>query len=67
MPVVMKQNFFRVDPKNSYVAEVEKLFINTAAQLRYGGYGQTFEFKPSNTTTPTICLSGTKKHFTAIL
>ena len=65
--MVMKQNFFRVDANNSYVAEVEKLFVNTAAQLKYGGYGQVFEFKPSSTTTPTIFLSGTKKHFTAIL
>jgi predicted phosphodiesterase len=67
LPMVMKQNFFRTDYKNSYVAEVEKLFVNTAAQLNYGGYGQSYEFKPSNTTTPTIYLSGTKKHFTAML
>lgn len=67
LPMVMKQNFFRVDPNNSYVAEVEKLFVNTAAQLKYGGYGQAFEFKPSNTTTPIICLSGTRKQFTALL
>ena len=67
LPMVMKQNFFRTDYNNSYVAEVEKLFVNTAAQLKYGGYGQTFEFKPSNTTSPIIYLSGTKKHFTAML
>lgn len=67
LPMVMKQNFFRVDQCNSFVAEVEKLFVNTAAQLKYGGYGQAFEFKPSNTTTPTVYLCGTKKHFTAML
>ena len=67
LPMVMKQNFFRIDTANSYVTEVEKLFVNTAAQLKYGGYGQTYEFRPSNTTTPTIYLSGTKKHFTAML
>ena len=67
LPMVMKQNFFRTDYSNSYVAEVEKLFVNTAAQLKYGGYGQTYEFKPSNTTSPIIYLSGTKKHFTAML
>lgn len=67
LPVVMKQNFFRIDNYNNFVAEVEKLFVNTAAQLKYGGYGQAFEFKPSSTTTPIIYLSGTRKHFTAIL
>lgn len=67
LPMVMKQNFFRVDTSNSCVAEVEKLFVNTAAQLRYGGYGQAFEFKPSNNTTPTIYLCGTKKQFSAML
>jgi predicted phosphodiesterase len=67
LPMIMKQNFFRVDTCNSYIAETEKLFVNTAAQLKYGGYGQALEFKPSNTTTPTVCLSGTKKHSFAIL
>jgi hypothetical protein len=67
LPMVMKQNFFRTDYNNNYVANVEKLFVNTAAQLNYGGYGQTYEFKPSNKTTPVIYLSGTKKHFTSML
>ena len=67
LPMVMKQNFFRVDTANSNVAEVEKLFVNTSAQLKYGGYGQTYEFKPSNTTSPIIYLSGTHKEFAARL
>ena len=67
LPMIMKQNFFRVDTSNSTVADVSKLFVNTAAQLRYGGYGQTYEFKPSNTTSPIIYLGGTKKEFTARL
>ena len=67
LPMIMKQNFFRVDTSNSCVAEVEKLFVNTAAQLKYGGYGQTFEFKPSNTTPPVIYLNGTKREFAAKL
>lgn len=67
LPMVMKQNFYRIDTSNSCVAEVEKLFVNTSAQLKYGGYGQTYEFKPSNTTSPIIYLSGTQKHFAAML
>lgn len=67
LPMIMKQNFFRVDTCNSTVADVGKLFVNTSAQLKYGGYGQTYEFKPSNTTSPIIYLNGTKKEFTAKL
>lgn len=67
LPMIMKQNFFRIDTSNSAVAEVCKLFVNTAAQLKYGGYGQTYEFKPSNTTPPVIYLGGTKKEFAARL
>ena len=67
LPMVMKQNFYRIDTCNSVVAEVPKLFVNTSAQLKYGGYGQTYEFKPSNTTSPIIYLNGTKKEFVARL
>ena len=67
LPMVIKENFFRLDNKNSCVAEVEKLFVNTAASLNYGGYGQTFKFTPANSTTPIIFLDGHKKRFTATL
>jgi predicted phosphodiesterase len=67
LPMIMKQNFYRIDTCNSAVAEITKLFVNTSAQLKYGGYGQTYEFKPSNTTSPIIFLSGTKKEFAARL
>lgn len=67
LPMVMKQNFYRIDTCNSAVAEITKLFVNTSAQLKYGGYGQQYEFKPSNTTSPVIYLNGTKKEFTARL
>lgn len=67
LPMVMKQNFYRIDTCNSAVAEITKLFVNTSAKLKYGGYGQTYEFKPSNTTSPIIYLNGTKKEFAARL
>ena len=67
LPVVMKENFYRLDNKNSCVAEVTKLFVNSSAKLGYGGYGQTYGFTPSNTTSPVIFLNGTKKDFTARL
>lgn len=67
LPMVMKQGFFRIDPRNSKVACVEKLFVNTASNLSYGGYGEAQEFKPSSKTSPIIYLSGKKKEFSARL
>ena len=67
LPMVMKQAFHRIDTANSAVALVDKLFVNTAANLKYGGYGEAGEFKPSSKDTPVIYLSGTKKYFEAKL
>lgn len=67
LPMVIKENFFRIDTSNSCVTEVEKLFVNSAAALSYGGYGQQFKFKPANTTSPIIYLDGHKKRFSARL
>jgi predicted phosphodiesterase len=67
LPMIIKENFFRIDTSNSCVKEVEKLFINAAASLSYGGYGQEFKFKPANSTSPIIYLDGHKKKFTATL
>ena len=67
LPMVMKQAFHRIDTANSAVALVDKLFVNTAANLKYGGYGEAGEFKPTSTDTPIIYLSGTKKYFEAKL
>ena len=67
LPMIMKQAFHRIDTANSTVSLVDKLFINTAANLKYGGYGEAGEFKPSSKDTPIIYLSGTKKYFEAKL
>ena len=67
LPMVMKQAFHRIDTANSTVALVDKLFVNTAANLNYVGYGVASEFKPSSKDTPVIYLSGTKKYFEAKL
>lgn len=67
LPMVMKQAFHRIDTSNSAVALIDKLFVNTAANLKYGGYGEAGAFKPSSKDTPVIYLSGTKKYFEAKL
>jgi predicted phosphodiesterase len=67
LPMVMKQGFFRIDPCNSSVANVTKLFVNTAANLDYGGYGEAGEFKPNSKDTPVIYLNGYKREMIAKL
>jgi predicted phosphodiesterase len=67
LPMIMKQAYHRIDDRNNTVALVTKLFVNTAANLNYGGYGEAGEFKPSSKDTPVIYLSGTKKLFEARL
>lgn len=67
LPMIMKQGFHRIDNNNSTVALVDKLFVNTAANLKYGGYGEAGAFKPSSMDTPVIYLNGEKKEFSARL
>lgn len=67
LPMVMKQGFHRIDLQNSTVSKVDKLFVNTAANLKYGGYGEAGEFKPSSMDTPVIYLDGRVKDFKARL
>lgn len=65
--MIMREAFHRIDPRNNAVAIVDKLFVNTAANLRYGGYGEAGEFKPSSMETPVIYLNGVKKESKAKL
>lgn len=67
LPMVMKQSFFRVDIQNRQARLVDKLFVNDAATLNYGGYGQAYEFKPMSRKSPVIHLSGTVKSLSATL
>ena len=67
LPMIMKQGFHRIDLSNSAVASVDKLFVNTAANLKYGGYGEAGEFKPASMETPIIYLDGRVKDFRARL
>lgn len=67
LPMIMKQGFHRVDVRNSTIALVNKLFVNSSANLGYGGYGEAQEFKPASKDTPVIYLNGRKKDFNAKL
>ena len=67
LPMIMKQGFFRTDLAHSTVANATKLFVNTAANLNYGGYGEEAEYKPNSKDTPIIYLCGSKKEMWAKL
>lgn len=67
MPMIMRQAYYRTCQSNSSVQRADRLYINTAATLDYGGYGELAEYKPSSTKSPIILLSGTCKHAEAVL
>lgn len=67
LPLVFKEAFYRVCTSNSSVAMVDKLFVNTAASLDYGGYGDTAGFKPASKQSPVIFLNGKKREMYAQL
>lgn len=67
LPLVFRESSFRVSGSNSSVAEVEKLFVNTAASLKYGGYGDTQGYKPASRKSPVIYLNGLKHEMWAQL
>ncbi len=65
LPMIMKQSFYRTEVRSSSVSQVTKLFVNTAAMLNYGGYGETAEFKPASKDTPHIYLDGYSRKISA--
>lgn len=67
LPMIMREGFYRTDPRNNTVAYVDKLFVNTGATLDYGGYGQAGEFKPASKRSPVITLRGDVKEYEASL
>lgn len=67
LPMVMKQGYHRPCFNNSSISNCTRLFVNTASNLNYGGYGDANEYKPNSKDTPVIYLNGTKKEMTAKL
>lgn len=66
-PFAFKEEFLRVNECGSSVYNVVKTFVNTAASLVYGGYGQAAGYRPSCTETPHIVCDGTKKKVRVIV
>ena len=67
LPMIFYESYYRTNPSNSSVQEVEKLFVNTGAELGFGGYGQRQEFKPSARRMPVIHLNARSGKATSTL
>lgn len=67
LPLVFKQGFYRLNWRNSCVVLGDKLFVNSSAQLNYGGYGQIEGYKPASKSAPVIYLNGCRREMIARL
>ena len=67
LPLIFKQGFYRLNWRNSCVTFGDKLFVNSSAQLSYGGYGQIEGYKPASKSAPVIYLNGCRREMVARL
>ena len=67
LPAVVKSAYFRVCTSNNSVEKVDKLFVNTAAALDWGGYAELQSYKPASLETPVIILDGARRRMRAVL
>lgn len=66
-PAAFRNSFFRCDLHNNALTKAEHLFVNTAAWLDYGGYGDKAGFKPASNVNPVIILDSSGKKMQAII
>ena len=67
LPASFKTGFARPNAANNSITYCTKLFVNAAAKLNYGGYGDIGGFKPSCTDTPIVLLNGERKEMRAMI
>ena len=67
LPATLKTGFFRPSLANDSVELCTKLFVNSAATLQYGGYGDRGGYRPPCIDTPRILLGGTVKEMRAMV
>lgn len=64
LPAILPDSYYRTSASNSSMMEVERLYINTSAKLKWdNSYGEVLGIKPTSRSTPRIVLSGTHKEF----
>lgn len=64
-PIIVKRGFFRTNFGNNSVQRIDRLFVNTAAYMDYGGYGEIAEYTPNSKDTPIVFLDGHKRRMVA--
>lgn len=62
LPMAFKQDAYKVNVNTKNISKYTKLFVNTNAFLRFGGYGERMGFKPSSMEVPRIILRFTNNH-----
>ena len=67
LPAIARNSYYRVSTTNRSVQQVDKLYVNTASALDYGGYGEIASFRPNSLETPIIKLDGTRHRMRAEL
>lgn len=67
LPATTKIGLLRSNYVNKSAKNVEKLFVNTASNLKYGGYGKRAGYKPASRSYPVIYLYGNKKFTQGLL
>jgi len=67
VPIITKNSFYRSDYRHKMSVEVVHTFVNTNAFLNFGGYGESFGFKPAARDYPKIILHGREKDIKVIL
>ena len=60
-PIVFKDAFIRATGCSGGIDTVERVFVNTAASLDYGGYGARQGYSPASKSNPVIYLDGTQR------
>lgn len=56
LPMIFKESHFRVEKNNHAIKLTDRLFVNAASNLAYGGYGEEKEYKPNSLQMPVITL-----------
>lgn len=66
-PLVFKDRFMRTFNASNGVEFVERLFVNTAAALDFGGYAQKAGFQPASKSNPVVHLDGNRRRLEAMI
>lgn len=60
-PLVFKDRYYRQTACAGSIEPVERVYVNTAAALDYGGYAAKAGYQPASKSNPIIVLNGTKR------